>query len=57
MQGLVCGLAEPCSELWGLNKQGGAGVLSASFWRVSMASVLNGRTHLTSNSRHDAAHA
>jgi hypothetical protein len=31
--------------------------LSASFWRVSMAIVLNGHSRLTSNSRHDAAHA
>jgi hypothetical protein len=31
--------------------------LSASFWRVSMAIVLDGHSRLTSNSRHDAAHA
>jgi hypothetical protein len=31
--------------------------LSASFWRVSMAIVLNGHSRLTSNSRHDADHA
>jgi hypothetical protein len=35
----------------------GAGAVSARFWRVSMAIVLDGHSRLTSNSRHDAAHA